>query len=185
MTTSTRRFGRRQVAVVAIALGSIFAMAGSAIVLGSGQASIAQVRSATEKFHSLDAAIAANYGKFYLCTDENTGLGAMGQHYVNLTLALDDEINPLTPEAMIYEPKPNGTYRLVGVEYVAFKAIWDADHSARPSLFGREFKLVDTGNRYGLDPFYQLHVWLWRPNPSGMFNDWNPKVSCRGNGDPA
>lgn len=23
-----------------------------------------------------------------------------------------------------------------------------------------------------------LHVWLWRGNPSGLFEDWNPTVSC-------
>jgi hypothetical protein len=26
---------------------------------------------------------------------------------------------------------------------------------------------------------YLLHVWLWRSNPSGLFADWNPNVSCR------
>jgi hypothetical protein len=33
-------------------------------------------------------------------------------------------------------------------------------------------------NRYGIPPFYALHVWAWRPNPSGVFADWNTKVSC-------
>jgi len=23
-------------------------------------------------------------------------------------------------------------------------------------------------------------VWAWKPNPNGMFVDWNPKVSCEG-----
>ena len=26
---------------------------------------------------------------------------------------------------------------------------------------------------------FGLHVWLWRNNPSGMFEDFNPKVRCR------
>jgi hypothetical protein len=185
MTTSNNPRRRRDVFVVGIALASLLAIAGSAVAVASGQGSIASVRAATERFHSVEAAVAAGYGPFYLCTDENTGLGAMGQHYVNGALVGDPEIDPLTPEAVIYEPKPDGTYRLVGVEYVTFQAAWDATHSASPSLFGRTFKLVNAGNRYGLPAFYQLHVWLWRPNPSGLFNDWNPKVSCRGNGDPA
>jgi hypothetical protein len=25
---------------------------------------------------------------------------------------------------------------------------------------------------------WALHIWAWRPNPSGMFAQWNPKVSC-------
>jgi hypothetical protein len=185
MTTSNNPRRRRDLFVVGIALASLLAIAGSAVAVASGQGSIASVRAATEKFHSVEAAVAAGYGPFYLCTDENSGLGAMGQHYVNGALVGDPAVDPLTPEAVIYEPKPDGTYRLVGVEYVTFQAAWDETHSAPPSLFGRTFKLVGAGNRYGLPAFYQLHLWLWRPNPSGLFNDWNPKVSCRGNGDPA
>jgi hypothetical protein len=185
MTTSNNPRRRRDLFVVGIALASLLAIAGSAVAVASGQGSIASVRAATEKFHSVEAAVAAGYGPFYLCTDENSGLGAMGQHYVNGALVGDPGVDPLTPEAVIYEPKPDGTYRLVGVEYVTFQAAWDETHSAPPSLFGRTFKLVGAGNRYGLPAFYQLHLWLWRPNPSGLFNDWNPKVSCRGNGDPA
>ena len=78
-----------------------------------------------------------------------------------------------------------GGYRLVSVEYVTFRDAWDATHASPPSLFGRTFKLIEPGNRYVLPAFYELHAWLWRPNPSGIFSDWNPKVSCRGNGDPA
>ena len=33
-------------------------------------------------------------------------------------------------------------------------------------------------NRYGLGPFYELHVWAWKPNPHGTFADMNPNVSC-------
>jgi len=25
---------------------------------------------------------------------------------------------------------------------------------------------------------YILHAWVWKNNPSGMFEDWNPAVSC-------
>jgi hypothetical protein len=185
MTALIRRRGMRGVLVTSVAVASLLAVVGSAIVLGTGQGSIAGVRAATAAFHDRAVAEAAGYGPFYVCTDENSGAGAMGQHYVNGALVGDPAINALTPEAVIYEPRRGGGYRLVGVEYVTFKAAWDASHSAPPALFGRNFALVGAGNRYGLPPFYQLHVWLWRPNPSGMFNDWNPKVSCRGQGDPA
>lgn len=33
-------------------------------------------------------------------------------------------------------------------------------------------------NRCGPDAIYELHVWVWRENPSGPFADWNPTVSC-------
>jgi hypothetical protein len=25
---------------------------------------------------------------------------------------------------------------------------------------------------------YDLHVWLWQHNPSGLFAPWNPDVTC-------
>ena len=49
--------------------------------------------------------------------------------------------------------------------------------SARHSLIGAAIGMAD--------PFYELHAWIWRPNPSGIFKDWNPSVTCRGQGDPA
>jgi hypothetical protein len=52
-------------------------------------------------------------------------------------------------------------------------------------LYGRTLKRIPAGNRYGLPDFYELHAWIWRPNPRGMFDDWNSSVSCLGNGDPA
>jgi hypothetical protein len=185
---STQRVHRprlRALVLSAIGLGSLVAVIGSSVALGEASNSIAGVRAATAAFHDLAAAEAAGYGPFYVCTDENGGAGAMGQHYVNGGLVGTTEVDPLTPEALVFEPMPGGGSRLVGVEYVTFQGAWDAAHASRPALFGRTFALVGAGNRYGLPPFYQLHVWLWRPNPSGMFNDWNPKVTCRGQGDPA
>ena len=48
------------------------------------------------------------------------------------------------------------------------------------AAFGRQFELVKAGNRYGLPAFYELHAWIWEHNPRGMFEDWNPRVSCAG-----
>ncbi|MGH2737135.1 MAG: hypothetical protein ACRDKZ_16270, partial [Actinomycetota bacterium] len=90
------------------------------------------------------------------------GKGAMGIHFVNGELVGDAEIDPLHPEAVVYEPTRRGWLRLVAVEYVVFKDAWDAEHEARPRLFGRRFKLVEEGNRYGLPAFYELHAWLWK-----------------------
>ena len=35
-------------------------------------------------------------------------------------------------------------------------------------------------NRYGIPAFYALHAWAWKANPTGPFEDWNPKVLCPG-----
>lgn len=184
MAARQLRTRTRFMAITTIALAAIAAIVGSSIAFAGGQRSVAAVRDATAPFHDLAAAEAAGYGPFYLCTDA-AGEGAMGQHYVNGALVGDPAVDPLTPEALVYEPMPGGGYRLVGVEYVTFQDAWDTTHASPPSLFGRPFRLIGAGNRYGLPAFYELHVWLWRPNPSGIFSDWNPKVSCRGNGDPA
>jgi len=45
-------------------------------------------------------------------------------------------------------------------------------------LFGQAFSAVGTDNRYGLPPFYELHAWIWKRNPNGMFADYNPRVDC-------
>ena len=160
-------------------------VATSVAFAGGGQSELAKVREATAAFHDVAAAEAAGYGPFYVCTD-NEGVGAMGQHYVNLGLVLDPAIDPLRPEALVYEPMPDGSLRLVGVEYVTFQAAWaDAFGDTTPTVLGLNLKPVGEPNRYGLPPFFQRHVWLWAPNPLGMFEDWNSRVSCRGNGDPA
>ena len=185
---TARGAGRRGILAV-VALVALAAIAGTSIA-AAGQSQLARVREATDRYHDLAVATGAGYGEFYLCTDHVTD-GTMGQHYVNLDLVLDTAtgvptVDPLAPEALVYEPKRNGGgYRLVGVEWVVFQDAWDAANDSPPSLFGRTFTLIDSGNRYGLPPFYELHAWIWRPNPSGMFSDWNPQVSCRGQGDPA
>ena len=41
-----------------------------------------------------------------------------------------------------------------------------------PVLFGQHFHLNPVAG------IWALHVWLWKHNPSGMFDDWNPNVTC-------
>jgi len=158
----------------AMAIALLVATASSSF---AGQASLAALRAATAQFHDLSVAEAAGYGAFYICTDE-PGEGAMGQHFVNGLLVGDAAVDQLHPEALVYEPMRGGGYQLVAVEYVVFAAGWDAENASPPALFGHTFGLVGSPNRYGLPPFYELHVWVWKPNPSGMFYEWNPRVSC-------
>ncbi len=89
------------------------------------------------------------------------------------------QVKLLTPEAVIYEPQEDGDMELVAVEYVVLKSAWRAEHpTGRPRLMGQRFELVKAGNRYGLPNFFELHIWAWRANQNGMFEDWNPDVSC-------
>ena len=139
------------------------------------------LRTATARFHSLDQATAAGYGLFtdkdgIACIDNPAG--AMGIHYVKGALVGDGAVEASTPEAMIYQPTPDGGMRLVAVEYVVFQADWDAHHADPPRLFDTDFTPVGADNRYGIPPFYELHVWAWKTNPAGTFEDWNPTVTC-------
>lgn len=145
---------------------------------------LAGVRAATRQFRDVSAAQAAGYGAFYICTDRE-GVGAMGQHFVNGELVGDPAIDAFRPEIMVYAPRRDGGYRLVAVEWVVFQDAWLATHADPPSLFGQAFQAVGSPNRYGLPPFFELHAWIWKANPLGVFNDWNPRVSCLGQGDPA
>ena len=183
--TRSRATRLRGIFVGVVTVVALVILVGQTVAIAGGQGELAGVRQATDRFHDLKAAAAAGYGPFYICTDDNGGAGAMGQHYVRGDLVGDGAINPLTPEALVYEPMPGGGLRLVGVEYVVFKADWDKNHPTPPQLFNHTFFEIKAGNRYGLPDFYELHAWIWRPNPSGMFENWNPKVTCRGNGDPA
>lgn len=168
--------------VPALATILVFASGAAAANHGSVQASLADVRAATARYHSLSVATGNKYGllkdKNGIACIANPGVGTMGVHYVNGDLVGTTEVNPLKPEALVYEPVGNGQMRLVAVEYVTFQAQWDATHTSRPKLFGQYFMLTPEGNRYGLHAFYSLHAWIWNPNPSGMFAMWNPNVHC-------
>lgn len=130
---------------------------------------LARARSATARFHRFTAADDAQYDFLFMdmCM-ENQPTGGMGYHYVNVGL-LDDVVEVEQPEAVMYEPGPNGQLRLVGLEYVIPAAAWTSEDP--PVLFGRQFVL----NQFDL---WALHVWIWKNNPSGIFADWNPTVSC-------
>jgi hypothetical protein len=136
---------------------------------------LAQVRAATAQFHSTDTAKATGYVSvpgLDACFN-NPGVGGMGFHLIK-TSSLDLTVNVLEPEAMVYAPGPNGKLQLDAVEYIVPAAPWDAAGNTQPpSVLGQTFHLDAA---LGV---YILHAWIWRENPSGMFEDWNPKVSCR------
>jgi len=136
------------------------------------------VRDATKRFADVNAATAAGYQPFLGCVS-GPDHGAMGIHYVNGTLVGDGILDASQPEVLIYEPT-NGGLQLVGVEFVVIAQTWLASHPTPPVLEGQTFLFVDSPNRYGLPPHFELHVWAWRHNPNGAFVDWNNKVTCEG-----
>jgi len=134
------------------------------------------VRSATARFQDPAQAEAAGYGMALGCVS-GPQQGAMGLHFINGGLVGDDQLDPQQPEALIYEPV-HGQLSLVGVEFIVDAALWHQTNAGPPVLMGHLAQYVGAPNRYALNAFYELHVWAWKNNPSGMFADWNPQVSC-------
>jgi len=102
--------------------------------------------------------------------------GAMGIHFVNVTI--QGPPDPMKPNVLIYEPVGK-ELKLVAVEWLVPLT---PDLKQRPSLFGQSFM----GPMEGHEPLipkdyvhYDLHAWLFKNNPLGMFAPTNPEVSCK------
>jgi len=132
---------------------------------------IAQLRNATVKFHDFAYATSANGGGYtdqYPAGCAASATGAQGVHYLNPSL-VDDKVELLKPELLMYEPGPNGQMNLVGVDYVVPLNL----ANTAPTLLG--VNLSPLGAPLNV---WAVHIWAWRPNPLGAFAQWNPKVSC-------
>jgi len=138
---------------------------------------IKAVREATERFQNPAVAEGEGYALQFGCVS-GSDVGAMGMHFINGSLVGDGELDVTRPEIVLYEPLPNGRLRLTGADYLVFADAWNAKHAGPPELMGQLFHLFDSPNRFGLPPFYTLHVWAWKENPNGAFTNWNPNISC-------
>lgn len=133
------------------------------------------VRNATTQYaDDVKAALAAGYSPVLGCVS-GPDHGAMGVHYVNASL-VNGPIDPTQPQALIYEPSSNGQTRLVAVEFIILASALPPNSA--PQVEGHLMQYIDAPNRYGLPPFFELHVWAWKDNPQGPFVDWNNHVSC-------
>jgi hypothetical protein len=135
------------------------------------------VREATRRFHNVEQAEAEGYQLLFGCVSGPDD-GAMGLHYVNLELVGDGVLDPRRPEIVIYEPLPNGGRRLIGADFLVFVDTWHASNLGTPELMGQLLHLFESPNRFGLPAFYTLHVWAWKPNPTGAFVNWHSDVNC-------
>ncbi|AOT60399.1 MULTISPECIES: hypothetical protein [Streptomyces] len=130
----------------------------------------------TLKYHRLEKALEDGYVPFRDCV-ALAGEGAMGYHYVNP--AYNNLTDPTKPAALMYEKGADGSMTLVGVEWFVEDADQDlATDDDRPSMFGQPFIGPSPGVVEGMKVHYDLHVWLHKPNPKGLFHEWNPDVTC-------
>lgn len=126
------------------------------------------LRRVTAPFHNFEKATAAGWSA-QITSCMTSADGGMGFHYGNTAL-IDGTVRVEEPELLLYEPERNGRLRLVAVEYIVPLSAWTSPEP--PRLFGRDFHVNEAFQ------LWALHVWVWKNNPSGLYADWNPRVTC-------
>jgi len=143
------------------------------------------VRTALDQYQDPIRAIHDGYLSTVGCIDFPEGgsegemayvAGGMGVHFLNLSL-IGPQLDPKKPQVLIYEPDGD-KLRLIAAEWFLPA---DAAGAEPPSIFGRRLQGPMEGHKpimpEGLH-HYDLHVWLWKSNPAGVFSPTNPAVSC-------
>lgn len=135
------------------------------------QHELAALRQATAHLHRFENAAPSGWDTQLSGCVELPGVGGMGYHYGNIDFLLDGEANILQPDVLVYEPQVNGRLRLVAVEYLA-PVDPGVEPGTPPQLFGRDLDWDE-----GLHAWV-MHAWIWKHNPDGIFEHWNPNVNC-------
>jgi len=165
--------------IVTLAIVAAVAMP-SATAAAEGASDLAEVRAATARYHRVEVAEEAGHQLGYIapflldhCIAHPTD-GAMGYHYFDHDGIHDITLDPLRPEGLVYEPGPDGQLNLVAVEWIVPVSAWEAaGNTEPPSVLGQEMHVLNPALGW-----YILHAWVWKHNPSGMYQDWNPEVVC-------
>ena len=131
---------------------------------------VKRVRAATAAFRVLDSAVAAGYPREVPNCLRHPEHGTMGFHHLNPKLT-DAKVELERPEILLFGRNAKGEYMLTGVEYIV-PYRFHARDSEPPTVMRQQLKRSDP-----LQLWY-LHVWVWEDNPSGLFADYNPTVSC-------
>ncbi len=127
------------------------------------------LRRATDRYHRLDVALNDGFVLLHEC-EVRPGEGPVGTVYVNFERLMDGVTDPNLPDALVYEPRPNGRPRLVAAEFAIPYALWTEQEP--PNFLGHDFQPEDEFGVFG------LHVWVWQKNPNGLFEEANPRISC-------
>jgi hypothetical protein len=146
-----------------------------------------EVRAATERFRDVEVAVEAGYMRDPM---------DMGVHYFRPDLLAITDVEPRVagmgiqedfrePGVLVYEPQPDGSLELVAVENLIFEAGWRAaGREGVPEFMGNQYyhlvnnPLTEMDEAHGFEPHYELHMWLYRENPAGLFAPFNTRVTC-------
>ena len=217
MMIRARRIAARCAVSIALAAGILFGGAatrtstnpgelvapGHRVGPGPGEPTLAEVRSATERFRDVNVALAEGYvrdpGDMCETADmmgRPASLGAMGVHYFRPDLLGITATSPRVngngthtdfrkPSILIYEPQADGSLQLVAVENLVFAEAWRASGRSVPPTFHavpydtmRDDPSTVTDEAHMFEPHFDRHVWLYRDNPNGIFAPFNPDATC-------
>jgi hypothetical protein len=180
------RLTSRIALVLALAAAPSVAVAqATTAAAGPSSADLQAAKAALAKYSDPLAAVRDGYFSTVACIDFPKGAvdgpieyppGAIGVHFLN-PANIGPRLDPAKPQVLIYEP--------VGDKLVLAAAEWfmpvEASGGKAPSIFGQTL----VGPMDGHEPImpaslrhYDLHVWLWKDNPKGMFTSTNAALKC-------
>lgn len=99
----------------------------------------------------------------------------MGIHLIKPNRADDAKLNIKKPEILVYEPLKDGSYKLVAAEWY----VPAEETNKTPKLFNEKFQGPMDNHDGSKGQHYDLHAWLFKKNPDGMFAPENKRVSCK------
>lgn len=179
--TSLRRTTVLKVLAGAIAATILLAPVSGIAEGGSSSGSLAnkleRLKFVTGTYHNESLALTAGFEAEPGCASSPEG--GMGFHYVNQSRIEDNAVHRDKPEMLLYGKRVGTERKLLGVEF--WKVDEDQDLSTdddRPTLYGRPFDGPMPGHVPGMPVHYDLHVWVWKTNPAGLFAPFNPLVTC-------
>lgn len=170
---------------LALACSFSLSLAGAGLAQAPGSApELDRVRAALEKYRDPIVAVHDGYFSTVACIDFPTAGGAgqmpypaggMGVHFLNMGL-VGPLLDSLRPQVLIYEPRGE-RLELVAAEWFVPTQVTQQ----RPQLFGHQFEGPMEGHHPVMPAelhHWDLHVWLWKNNPSGTFSPTNPSLRC-------
>lgn len=146
---------------------------------------LAKVRTALDKYRDPVMAIHDGYMSLLGCIEYPQGStegtmkyvpGGMGVHFLN-PAAVGPALDPAKPQVLIYEPTGD-KLTLVAAEWFMPAQLAP---KGPPAIFGKQLEGPMEGHKPLMPTelhHYDLHVWLWKNNPAGVFSPTNPALKC-------
>lgn len=177
-------FARTIVVVLGLAVTSHLALA-QATAQPTLTPELTKVRAALDKYKDPVMAVHDGYMSLLGCIEYPQGSvegsmkyapGGMGVHFLNPS-NVGPALDPAKPQVLIYEPVGD-KLALVAAEW--FMPVPLAAKGA-PTVFGKTLEGPMEGHKPLMPTelhHYDLHVWLWKNNPAGVYSSTNPAIKC-------